>query len=233
MLIRFYIILAFSPESGLGIDAGIERLNHDFELRFKIDDTEYQVSEVLFDVGADATCSSGTRVFRVIDKANSNEIYRVVKDCWVEQREGGRPPEHEIVQAVRRALGDEHFNDHFVNTLGHCFIRNLALENICKTLSRIRSDGWVTYSVEPLNPQYHGRSDSMKVYALQSTVTVANQIPFLTPKPRQGRSHQIHPRSRYQVVYEQVGTSLYQVTSPHQIFRSLENIIKGILPHLW
>lgn len=231
MLVRFFIILAFSSESDLGIDTGIERLDHDFELRFEIDKTKYRVSKVLFDVGADATCSSGTRVFRVIDETSPSKIYRVVKDSWVEQREGGRCPEHEIVQTVRNALGDECFNNHFVNTLGHCFIRNPALDNICKILSSRKPDGGVPYSVEPLNPQYRGRGDHEKVYTSQSTTTVVDQLPFLTPTLRRAESRPFHPRLRYQVVYEEEGKSLYQVAPPLQIFRSLENVVKGILSH--
>lgn len=168
----------------------------------------------------------------MIHKTNSNEIYRVVKDSWVEQREGGRRPEHEIVQTVHKAMGDKRFNDHFMNTLGHCFVRNPALDNICKILSKRGSDGRVTYLVESLNPQHHGRSDHEKVYTPQSTTTVENQIPLLTPKPWQGEPRPIHPRLRYQVVYEQEGTSLYRAASPHQVFRALENVIKGFLPHL-
>lgn len=232
MLVRFFIILAFSPESDLGIDTRIERLNHDFELRFEIANIKYQVSKVLFDVGADATCSSGTRVFRAIDKTNPGEIRRVVKDSWVEQREGGRCPEHEIVQKIRKSLGDERFNNHFVNTLGHCFIRNLTLDNVCKILSRRGLDGGFTYSVESLDPQHHGQSNHEKAYTPQSTSWVENQLQFVTPKLRRRESRPIHPRLRYQVVYEEEGTSLYQVTSPQQMFRSLENVIKGILPHL-
>lgn len=227
MLIRFFIILAFSPESGLGIDTGVERLNHDFELRFEVDGTKYQVSKVLFDVGADATCSSGTRVFRVIDKTNPGEVSRVLKDSWSEQREGGRRPEHEIVQAVRKALGDGPFNNHFVNTLGHCFIRNATLDNICAILSRRGSDGRATYSVATLNPQHPGPGNHERTYTPEISIAVADQIPFLAPKPRKWKAYPIHPRLRYQVVYEQEGVSLYRGISPHQTFRSLENVIEG------
>ena len=80
------MILAFSHESDLGIDTEIERLTHDFELRFEIGKTKYQVSKVLFDAGADATCSSGTRVFRVVDKTSLSGVSRVVKDSWVDSQ---------------------------------------------------------------------------------------------------------------------------------------------------
>ena len=116
-------------------------------------------------------------------------------------REGGRRPEHEIVQSVREALGGGCFNNHFVNILGHRFIRNPTLDKICEILSRRGSDGRVTYSVESLNPQNFAPSDHERAYTPGGSSTVADQIHFLTPRPRKGKDP-IHPRLCYQIVYE-------------------------------
>ena len=121
LLIKFFTFLAFSEESDLGFDTKIERVNHsDFELRFLIQGKHYLTSGVLYDVGADAVCGRVTWVFKAYPQgqANPHPGPCVIKDCWVEDREG-KEMEHIIVENVRAAIGHDRFREHFVNVCGH------------------------------------------------------------------------------------------------------------------
>ena len=67
-LIRFFIILVTSA-TDLALNTKIERVGgYDFDFQFHIQGAEYNVSMLLYDIGADAQCGRGTWVFEVEDK---------------------------------------------------------------------------------------------------------------------------------------------------------------------
>ncbi|KAF9645072.1 hypothetical protein BDM02DRAFT_3263161 [Thelephora ganbajun] len=117
-LINFFLILASSDATELGFDTNIKWISDtsDFDLGFTINGKVYETSRLLYDIGADAPYSCGTRVFEV--KCKATQETRVIKDCWIEDRKG-KEVEHTIVHKIKTAIGPDEFVNYFVDIIGH------------------------------------------------------------------------------------------------------------------
>ena len=67
------------------------------------------------------------------DQRNPHPGPCVIKDCWVEDREGGVG--HTIVENVRAAIGHDKFRESFVDICGYRQVKNEALYRFCSFLS--------------------------------------------------------------------------------------------------
>ena len=230
-LIHFFSILAFSSESELGFDTEIERVNNsDFELRFCVEEVRYLTSGVLFDIGADATCGRGTRVFEAyqeVQEDDENKVPCIVKDCWVEDCEG-KCMEHEIIQQVRGKICSEKFREHFVDFCGYRKTTNEPLDRFCRILTNKTFNvqdvqEWSETLVWTVAAKHHTN------YTKSGQAFVSDQRSHLRPTPPPARPQRLpHPRFRYQIVYTEKGTSLHCVTSLSNTFRHLAQVTDGM-----
>ena len=220
-LIKFFILLATSSEADLGFDTNIKRTGEtDFDLEFTIEEREYRASKLLYDIGADAPTGRGSRVFEVTDQG-TKEV-RAIKDCWIEDRPD-KQMEHDIVAEIKRDVGAEEFGKYFVDVCGHrktempggfksiCDIlenRNFILADEFKPLALIATD--------TPKPSY------------TASASVADQEHRLQQTPaKQALEHPPHPRFRYQVVYAEVGMSLFEEESFGKVFRHISRAAYG------
>ena len=230
LLIHLFIFLAFSNESDLGFDTEIERVNNlDFELRFPIKETNYLTSIVLYDVGADSMCGRGTWVFEAyLEDQTENSKPHVIKDCWVEDRPG-KQMEHAIIEQARKAIGHEQFREHFVDFRAYRKATNEALARFYRVPSGSDSDtGLKTYPLLRESGVDHGSN-----YSQVGQVSVADQSHHLGSGAGSA-THQrrLHPRFRYQIVYAERGTSLYDITSLSETFEHLIGVVEGTEPSI-
>ena len=121
----------------------------------------------------------------------------VIKDCWLEDRDD-KALEHEIVAKVRTAMGQEEFRGRFIDVCGHRVTRNVALDRVCEILRQEFSEQEGFYVV----PLHWSRQ------------------PTEPKKPP-------HPRFRYQIVYEERGSSFYHITSLQKAYMDLNEVTKG------
>lgn len=229
-LVHFFVILASSDKTELGFDTNIKRISEtsDFVLSFTVDKKVYNTSCLLYDIGADAPYSRGTWVFEVKDQEDQG--IRVIKDCWVEDRPG-KDAEHIIAGNIKQKMGEVTFNKYFVNIIGHRrtdptggFLR------VCEMLKKERfgpeprSLGCLC--LYPLVPIEEKKSS----YNQSAGNQISNQDRHLTPNlsgdPKK-QKHTIHPRFRYQIIYEEKGESLYQVTSLADLIHHLAHVTLG------
>ena len=221
-LIKFFILLAVSSESDLGFDTNIESVDGtDMMLKFTIDGRKYTTSEVLYDIGADAPTGRGSRVFEAKDE--ETEEVRIIKDCWIEDREG-KQMEHEVVAGIKRDMGNcQKFGEHFVDICGHHKTDTSGgLGRICTILKKTTFDAEKEFQplllVCPLAPK--------PVYV--EGAEVAHQGQYLKPTPTKlPPKRPPHPRFRYQVVYSEKGISLYEVTSFGEVFKYISQATEG------
>ena len=223
LLVNFFIFLAFSKESDLGFDTEIERVNDsDFELRFLIQGTDYLTSRVLYDVGADSMCGRGTWVFEAYPRGQVNPTPRAVKDCWVEDREG-KEMEHMIVEKVRAAIGHSEFCKYFVDVCGYRKVKNEVLDRFCIILSDAQFD----VQGNTLTLSWNGKANHDVTYSQLGQAFVDGQDSYLQQNSGVTRPRQPHRRFRYQIVYAERGTSLYDVTSLSETFGYLVQVTDG------
>ena len=227
LLIRFFTFLAFSNESDLGFDTEIERVNiSDFQLRFSIQGTNYLTSIVLYDIGADSICGRGTWVFEVYPQGQTEPRPLVIKDCWVEDRPG-KQMEHVIINQVREAMGHDKFRMHFVDFCSYRKVTNEALTKYC----RIPSSGKLDTGIETFPLVWEAKVDHTTNYSQLSQAMVASQDSRLESGARSAtQQRRPHPRFRYQIVYRERGTSLYDITSLSEAFGHLIEVVNGTKP---
>ena len=146
-------------------------------------------------------------MFEVKDQAT--EKVHVIKDCWVEDRPG-KLPEHEIVARIKSKMDDDKFGQHFVNICGHHKMHpSGGFDRVCKIL-QTRKFILNVFEPELLIP---APSTQKATYSTQATHSIADQDHFLQPTPKKEvPANPPHPRFRYQVVYEESGKSLFEVT---------------------
>jgi hypothetical protein len=211
----------------LGFDTGIKRIgDNDFDLQFNIEETKYNTSLLLYDIGADAPCGRGTWVFEVKDQ-ETGEV-RVVKDCWVENRKGKRM-EHEIVAGIKETVNSDDFLKHFVEICGH---RRTDTSGGFKTICNILTKG----EFEPLQhfkpqPLILAHTNSRRIYSEPTRNSAPNHGSRSQQSPPPTQKAPVvppYPRFRYQVVYSERGMSLFEVTSLKEVFHHLEEITIGM-----
>jgi hypothetical protein len=158
----------------------------------------YQTSNVLYDEGARFMCGHGTRAFKA--RVDGETTALVIKDCWLEDGED-EVLEHDAVERVRSAMGQEEFQHRFIDVCGYRVTRNSALDRVCKILQRDfnKREGFHDVSL-------HWSHRSM----------VSERQP-----PR--------PRFRYQIVYKEMGDSFYHITSLRKAYLDLNDVTKGEL----
>lgn len=223
LLIKFFIFLAFSKESDLGFDTEIQRVNDsDFELQFTIQGTDYLTSKVLYDVGADAMCGRGTWAFEAYPQGQVNPTPRVIKDCWIEDRKG-KEMEHIIVEKVRAAIDHDKFREYFVDVCGYRKVENEALDRFCSILSNAQFD--VQGNTHTLS--WDGKASHDITYSQLGQAFVDGQDPHLQQNSGITQLRRPHRRFRYQIVYAERGTSLYDVASLSETFGYLVQVTDG------
>ncbi|KAF9783769.1 hypothetical protein BJ322DRAFT_1066990 [Thelephora terrestris] len=220
-LIRFFVLLATSSATDLGFDTTIKRVGPgDFNLQYDIEGSKYNFSRLLYDIGADAPCGRGTWVFEV--KIEGENEARVLKDCWVENREG-KQMEHEIVAGIRETMKHDDFHRHFVNICGHLKTETSGwFREFCNILNEGTFEAKDNFRPQAL---ILIRPNSKSIYDPMSTggsVPNQNRHPdMLAPTTRPAPEVPPHSRFRYQVVYQEEGTTLYGVTSLEKAFKYL------------
>jgi len=192
-LIRFFVILALSSDSDLGIDTNIGAINvYNSKFTFTIHGATYQTSKCLYDSGAKGVCGRGTRAFEAYIDGEGTAL--VIKDCWLEAR-GDRALEHEAVAKVRTAMGQEGFRGGFIDVCGHRVTRNVTLDRVCEILEREFSEQegfyvvplhWSRQPMEPKEPPrprfryqivYEERGDSFyHITSLQKAYLDLNEV---------------------------------------------------------
>ena len=134
MLIRFFVILALSSDSDLGIDTNIGVVDiYKSEFTFEINRGMYRTSECLYDNGAKDMCGRGTRAFAVHVDGKATPL--VIKDCWLEDQKD-ETLEYDTVEKVRSAMGLEEFRRRFVDVCGYRVTRNATLDRVCEILQQ-------------------------------------------------------------------------------------------------
>jgi len=192
-LIRFFVILALSRDSDLGIDTNIGAVDvYNSKFTFTINGAMYQTSKCLYDSGAKGVCGRGTRAFEAYIDGEATAL--VIKDCWLEDRED-KALEHETAAEVRTAMGQEEFRRSFVDVRGHRVTRNVTLDRICEILQQEFSEQegfyvvplrWPRQPTEPKKPPrprfryqivYEERGDSFyHITSLQKAYRDLNEV---------------------------------------------------------
>lgn len=209
----------------LGFDTNIRNIGAaDVSFEFTIQGTGYRTLRLLYELGADTVTGKGTRVFEVIDQ-RTKEV-RVIKDCWVEDHAGNQM-EHEVVAGIRRGVNnDENFHKHFINICGYQKTDTSGgFDRLCKVLKTETFGGvdfrsWHTTPITDFQkPVYHPSAEDMTPnqggYLLQ---TPAEHTPATPPRSR----------SRYQVVYDEKGISLFEVPLLADVFKYLVQATDGM-----
>jgi len=210
-LLKFFIILATASETDLGFDTNIKRVGEsNFDLEFTVRGRTYHTSKLLCDIGANVMTGQGTWVFKVNDQ--ETEEVRVIKDCWLEDRPGGQM-EHEVVAEIKTIMGDKEFRKNFIDIDGHRkTYESGRLNSVCEILeNRTSENSEPDFVVHvPCAPQssYHHR------FQPDPVEWVSNDLP--------------HPRFRYQVVYNEAGISLFQVTSFADAIKHIGQAADGV-----
>ena len=213
MLLKFFILLATASETDLGFDTNIKRVGKtDYDVQFTIEGKDYCASSLLSDIGADTPSGQGTWVFEVTGKEKTK--VHVIKDRWIEDRLG-KQMEHQIVVEIKGDIDDdEEFHKHFIGICGY---------------RRTDTSGWFSDICEVLKnpalmPGEHSEhfefwllvpapSTQKPLYTGPGKASVADQGHLLHSTPTKPAPQNLpHPRFRYQVVYDERGISLFEVT---------------------
>jgi len=162
-------------------------------------------------------------VFEVVDE-ETKEV-RVIKDCWVEDRPG-KQMEHEIIAGIKHDMNNEEFREHFVDICGH---RKTDMSGgfgkICKILE---TKTFVEKEVE-LNLIVPTSGTQQATYTGQAKDSIADQHHRLwSTEEKKVPENPPHPRFRYQVVYNEKGTSLFEVTSFKDVFSYIGQAAEGM-----
>lgn len=231
-MIRFFSILAFSEPHALGYSDSITRQQDgDFDLLIGMDDKgeKYHVKEMLSDIGADAMCSRGTRVFRVLLKDHSSEV-KVLKISWIEEG-AANSKEADIADEIREEMGNDEFSKHFVQVEKDFTPRNAMLERIFEVLlpaqrvglslspRLIPIDGQEAIEqapIPPKSPHHYYQGKIPMVYPIPPQATRLFQPTTKIKFPDR--------RFEYRVLYPEVGISLYSIPSLGYGFESLVDV---------
>ena len=220
-LIKFFVLLATSSEADLGFDTNIKRAGGtDFDLEFTIEEREYRASKLLYDIGANALTGRGSRVFEVTDQGTKKA--RAIKDCWIEDRPD-KQMEHVIVAEIERDMGAEKFDEFFIGIHGHRKTEmSGGFKSICDILKNktfIPADEFKPLALIP--------TDTPKP-SYTASASVADQEHHLQQTPAKWASeHPPHPRFRYQVVYGEVGMTLFEEDSFGKVFHHISRAAYG------
>ena len=193
-----------------------------FDLQFNIQGAEYNVSELLYDIGADAPCGRGTWVFEVEDKV-TREV-RVLRDCWAEDH-----MEHGILAGIKEVISADDFLKYFVGICGHCKTDiSGGFQKVCNVLTQRTFEVLNGFKPQPLvlvcprpKPIYTelaGNSNPNQSHHSNRSPPTTRPAPGIPPCPR----------FRYQVIYCEKGVSLYEVASLAEVFKSLDQIVDGM-----
>jgi len=168
-------------------------------------------------------CGRGTWVFEVYPQGQTKPKPLVIKDCWVEDRPG-KQMEHTIINKVREAMGDDEFRKHFVDFCGYRKATNAALTKYC----RIPSGGKLDTGFETSPLVWEAKVDHTTNYSQLGQALVTSQDSRLESGIRSAtQQRRPHPRFRYQIVYGERGTSLYDITSLSETFGHLIEVMEG------
>lgn len=169
-------------------------------------------------------CGRGTWVFKVYPQGQTSKRPCVVKDCWVEDRPG-KQMEHVIIGKVREAIGHDKFCEHFVNFCGYRKVTNEALTKYC----RIPPGDKLNTGSNLVPLVWEAKVDHTASYSQLGQALVANQDSHLESVAGSAtQQHRPHPRFRYQIVYAEMGTSLYEITSLSGTFGHLITVTDGM-----
>ena len=197
-LIQFFVILALSSDSDIGVDTNIGVVDiYNSEFTFTIDGAMYQTSNCLYDSGARGMCGRGTRTFEAHVDGKATAL--VIKDYWLEDRED-KALEHDTVEKVRSAMGQEEFRRAFIDVCGYNIARNATLDRVCDILQQDFNEQEGFYAV-PLR---------------------WSRRPAEPKRPPR-------PRFRYQIVYKEKGDPFYHITSLQKAYLDLNEVTKGKL----
>jgi hypothetical protein len=220
-LLKFFILLATASEADLGFDTNIRSVGEtDFDLQYTIEGRQYRTSVLLYDIGASTLTDRGTWVFEVIDQ-ETKEVH-VIKDCWLEDPPGGQM-EHEIAAEIKNDMGDEKFCKHFVDISGYRRTDTSGgFNSVCKILEtrtfmpEDRSEPLLLIPAPDI-PKPVGSAEN----------SVVDHRLYPTPAKRTPRNLP-HPQFRYQIVYDEKGVSLFEVTSFAEVFMYLGQAAEGM-----
>ena len=146
-------------------------------------------------------------MFEVKDQA-TEKVY-VIKDCWVEDRPGEQT-EHEIVAGIKSDMGNEKFGEHFIDICGHRkMYPSGGFDRVCKILKDRK------FISKGFEPELLILAPSTQDHLLQSAQE--KEVPV----------DPLDPRFRYQVVYEESGKSLLEVTSLSEALEHIGQAAEG------
>ena len=209
-LLRFFILLATSSKEDLGFEANIENIGEtNFHLRFAIQGGKYDTSKLLYDIGARTAIGRGTRVFEVMNRM-TERVY-IIKDCWIDDYPG-KHLEHDIITGVKNDMDDNDFHSHFVDICGHHkTVTSGAFGNLCEILKS-------TTSVPRNHFDPHAPIPATSLPKPIYVSTVQGGVADQPTRMEQVLVNAPRPRCRYQVVYDEKGISLFDVTSFADVF---------------
>jgi len=168
-------------------------------------------------------CGRGTWVFEVYPQGQTNSRPYVIKDCWVEDR-AGKQMEHMIIKKVREAIGHDKFCEHFVNFCSYRKVTNEGLTKYC----RIPPGDRLNTGSETAPLVWEAEADHTVSYSQLGQALVTSQDPHLGSVAGSAtRQDRLHFRFRYQIVYAERGTSLYDITSLSRTFGHLITVTNG------
>jgi len=162
-------------------------------------------------------------VFEVVDEETKK--VRVIKDCWVEDRPG-KQMEHEIIAGIKHDMNSEEFREHFVDICGHRKTNTSGgFGKICKILE---TETFVKRKFEP-HLIVPASGAERPTYADQAKDSIADQHHRLRSAEKKiVPENPPHPRFRYQIVYNEKGTSLFEVTSFDDGFLHIGQAAEGM-----
>ncbi|KAF9646647.1 hypothetical protein BDM02DRAFT_3270848 [Thelephora ganbajun] len=151
---------------------------------------------------------------------------RVIKDCWVEDRPG-KQVEHDIVTEIKKSMDDQTFREYFIDICGYRKTDTSGgFDSVCKILEKR-----TFMPREKFEPQYlvPASVNPKPIYADSARDSIADQDHRLQPSStKRAPNNPPHPRLRYQVVYEEKGISLFEVTSFAEVFLHIGRATEGL-----
>ena len=150
-------------------------------------------------------------MFEVKDQA-TKEV-RAIKDCWIEDHPGEQL-EHEVVMGIKKEMDNKNFRKHFIDINGYRKTDTPGgFDSVCGILKN-----------RTLVPRENFEPDFLIPAPDASESTHTTDQDRLRPAPKDLP----HPRFRYQVVYDEVGISLFDVTSFADVFKYIDQAAEGM-----
>ena len=156
----------------------------------------------------------------LVSDINTNEV-RVIKDCWVELR-NGRQTEGQIVQEIKKKI--QNFSTHFIDIIeDRKPDAPKGLRSLCDILVHRKFQ-----PTEDFKPLVFIPVRSRSAYSQQAGTPNQNHLSEQpTPRSKLAPNFPPHPRFRYQVVYCEQGSSLYEAGSLENVFEYLAQTVEG------